>query len=74
MKKDVKKCKKKRKKRKKSEKEGNNVKKCKTEGQRDPHPHQITEVSNLHLSLSTISVSWAQHLFQVHTAKKMRSI
>ena len=70
-------------------KKGKRCEKVQKKGQRDPHSHRLTEVSSPYLSLSpqflstrpapvpgplfTFSVSWAQHLFQVHTAKKKKS-
>ena len=52
---------------------GNSVCKMKKKkGQRDPHSHQLTEVSNPYLSLSLdiFCKAWAQHLFQVKTPQK----
>ena len=52
---------------------GNSVCKMKKKkGQRDPHSHQLTEVSNPYLSLSLdiFCKAWAQHLFQVKTPAK----
>ena len=53
------------------------MEKCNTESQRDPHPHQLTEVSNpyLSLSLSTVAVKSASicSRFRPPKKKKVRS-